>query len=216
MLMGLSVALMPVPAAMLVVGVAQLAANASRFWLLRQHIHWPAVGYSLLGSITMLGGFATLNVVVDRATLLLMLGGVPLLLAALPRLPAFDIERRPVAVACGVVNMASQLLAGVAGPLLDIFFVKSGLTRHQVIGTKALIGTLGHLFKLLYFGLLVSSAAARTIPGWVWPLSIVAATVGSSLGKNLLERISDQQFRGASTIVIVALSVLFVVQGLLA
>ena len=58
---------------------------------------------------------------------------------------------RSGALACGIVNMACLLSAGVSGPILDVFYINSGLTRHQVIAIKGFTQTTGHLLKILYF-----------------------------------------------------------------
>ncbi len=38
------------------------------------------------------------------------------------------------------------------GPLLDIFFVRTDLTRHQIVATKAATQVFCHLAKILVYG----------------------------------------------------------------
>ena len=45
----------------------------------------------------------------------------------------------------GVVVSATQLLAGASGPLLDVFYLNTPLNRYQVIASKAITQTLGHV-----------------------------------------------------------------------
>ena len=43
MLMGILIAVMPVPAAMTLHGITQLASNGNRAWMLRREIHWATI-----------------------------------------------------------------------------------------------------------------------------------------------------------------------------
>ena len=213
-LMAVCAALAPIPTAMVLHGVTQLASNASRLWLLRRHVRWGVLGWGLLGALPVLGLFTWLGFVADKATLYLFLGGVPLVVTVLPRMAWLDVRSRPVALACGALNMASQLVAGVAGPLLDVFFMHSPLDRHGVVATKAAIGTLGHALKLVYFLALVAPEQPVDAPLWLYPVAVLCATLGSTLGKRLLARVSERRFRGASGVAILALSGLLVLKGL--
>ena len=42
----------------------------------------------------------------------------------------------------------AQMLSGVAGPLLDVFYVNSRLTRQEILGTNAMTQRLGHIIKV--------------------------------------------------------------------
>src|SRR3546814_5444179 len=49
------------------------------------------------------------------------------------------------------VCSSDLFIAGVSGPLLDVFFVRSSMDRRAVVATKAACQTLSHLAKLIYF-----------------------------------------------------------------
>ena len=44
------------------------------------------------------------------------------------------------------------LIAGVAGPLLDVFFVRSTIDRRAVVATKAATQAISHTLKVGYYG----------------------------------------------------------------
>ena len=55
-------------------------------------------------------------------------------------------------------------LAGVSGPILDVFFVRSNLDRQQLVATKAAVQMLGHCLKVAYFGQLLASGGESLSP----------------------------------------------------
>jgi uncharacterized membrane protein YfcA len=210
-LMGVYALLLPVAAAMVLHGVTQLASNGFRAVLLRRHIYWPAFCWYAVGALASLAVFAWLAIRVDRATLLIVLGGGPVLVAALPTPAWLRIEVPAVAVACGAISTAAQLVAGVSGPLLDIFFVKGKLDRYQVIGTKAVTQSLGHLIKIVYFGALLR--VSTDLPVWIYPVAIGCAFAGTRIGTLLLARLTDVQFRRWSSRLIMAIGLVFAARG---
>ena len=77
------------------------------------------------------------------------LGLAPFVAALLPA-RAIDFERLRGAFVCGLQVAAVQLLAGAAGPLLDIAFVDSRLSRTEVVATKAITQVCSHALELVY------------------------------------------------------------------
>ena len=55
--------------------------------------------------------------------------------------------------------MTLILLTGVAGPLIDQFFLGGKLDRREIVATKAICQIFGHAAKLVYFGALIDQAA---------------------------------------------------------
>jgi len=115
-------------------------------------------------------------------------------------------------VATGFVAMMLMLTTGVTGPLLDTMFLRSALERRQIIATKAACQVFGHGFKLLYFGALI--AEVGQVEPWFLGVAIASSMIGTSLGKLLLERLSDAQFRTWSQRLITALASYYVGYGL--
>ena len=55
----------------------------------------------------------------------------------------------------------------VTGPILDIFYVRSGMTRQMNVSTKAAAQVTAHLSKVAYFGVLVANPGGRDLEQWL-------------------------------------------------
>ena len=108
--------------------------------------------------------------------------------------------------------MATQLVAGASDPVLDVFYVKSRLTRHQVLATKSVTQTSSHVIKLGYY--LTVIGLTVDLPFWVYMLVIAAASAGNSVGKSLVVKIDNVQFRYAGRIITLTMGTLFLGNGI--
>tara|TARA_R110000824_G_scaffold118960_18_gene272555 strand:+ start:87533 stop:88303 length:771 start_codon:yes stop_codon:yes gene_type:complete len=222
-LMGYLAFVLPVSAAMMMHGAIQATANGYRAFLNRSDIEWKIFGRYLIGTVAGLALLSAIAFVPSKVTMYITLGCVPFVAAAIPKKWALDITKRGAAEICGVVITLLNLTAGVAGPLLDVFFVRTALTRHQVVATKAVTQTAAHLVKLLYFGVLVKAAAeaasdvsnAELLPWWVFAAAIPLSMLGTTAGKKVLDRMSDGNFRVWSQRITLAIGTVLLVQGAL-
>ena len=131
----------------------------------------------------------------DRITVLLALGILPYIAWSMPSNFAFDVTKTPVGIAAGIVVVGTNLLAGVGGPLLDVFFQKVEMTRHQVVATKAVAQFLGHVSKVIFFGGLAVSSSSENWPAlWLLILAMAVSVMGTTLGKKVLDKINDRTF----------------------
>lgn len=203
---------LPVQSAMVLHGITQFFSNGWRAWLWRSWIDWKIVGHYLLGASPAIALPLALSYVPDKAVMLILLGTVPYLALALPESLALDASKPRHAVACGFTVAGLQLLAGVAGPLLDTFFVRSALDRRAVVATKAVTQAASHTLKVGYYGALVASAP--TLAADVYAAAIVAAIAGTTLASSVLERMSNATFRSYTRIIVLAVGAISVAQGL--
>lgn len=177
-------------------GVIQLVSNGSRAFIQRKHVDWaltwryaalllPAgalglpVAYALPASLTK----GLIGVFVLGATWRpgwLMLGAHPE--NARPRLRFFGL---------GAVVGFLSVVIGATGPLIAPFFLNLGLTRQALVGSKAACQMLGHLAKLVLFGVV-----GFAYGDWgLLLLSMSAAVIaGTWLGSRLLERVDERLF----------------------
>ena len=118
-----------------------------------------------------------------------------------------------MATAWDVGPSARCLLAGVSGPIFDVFFVRSKLDRKQVVATKAAIQLLGHFLKVAYFARWVVAGDATVAPLAV-TLAVLLAPVGTQLSRYALDAISDAQFWSWTRVLIAAIASVYLVQGL--
>jgi len=150
--------------------------------------------------------------VVGKAAALILMGLTPFVVLALPERLHLNVERRGHSTLCGVVCLVLNLTAGIAGPILDVFFVRSKMSRHAVVATKALTQTLSHLVKIVYFGGVMAVQGTGVTP-WLAGTMVALAFVGTSLSKQVLERISDTSFRQWTRWTVMTLGVMYLASG---
>jgi uncharacterized protein len=211
-LIGVLLVVFPLPTAMVLHAVTQMASNGWRAALWFRHIVWKSMVFYVAGCLVSVGLWSITLYVPDKAIALLMLGLSPFVVRAMPeKLMPRSFGPAQVAVT-GVLSMMLMLLTGVTGPLLDTMFLRSPLERRQIIATKAACQVFGHGFKLLYFGTLIEQAGQ--VEPWFLGIAVASSMIGTSLGKLLLERLSDAQFRVWSHRLITALASYYVGYGL--
>ncbi|MGB6085322.1 TSUP family transporter [Parvibaculum sp.] len=204
-----------VGAAMMLHGATQAVSNGYRAVINWRDIVWPLVVTNMMGAVVALALFMSVSFVPDKATVLLVLGAIPFVAFAIPKSWGLDITRPFISPLCGFVVTALTLTAGVAGPILDVFFVRSPLTRHQIVATKAVTQTLQHLTKLLYFGVLAAHLLpSADLPRWIYLMVVPLAMLGTTVGKMVLDSMSDGQFRNWSRNILFVLGALLIWQGL--
>lgn len=193
-LMAFLAVLLPVATAMMLHGALQATANGYRAWLNRNDIRWSIVGRYSAGAVAALALALAIAWIPSKRAVLLILGAIPFVASAMPARFALDVMRPGVAPVCGFFVTLLQLLAGVAGALLDVFFVRTTLTRHEVVATKAVTQTISHLIKLGFFFLLTQFDGAM-LPWWLLLATLPLTVAGTNLGKMILDRMQDSQFR---------------------
>ncbi len=216
-LMGALALVLPVSAAMVTHGVLQMVANGWRAVLLRRHIEWRIVGHYALASLAAGALVALVSWVPSKPVLYVLLGLVPLLVWLPPQLLRLDAARRPHALASGFVVTGVNLLAGVAGPLLDVFFVRTVLGRHGIVATKAATQVFSHLAKVAVYGLPLAASrggAGALPPWWVFALAVPLSMLGTAAGGRILDRMSDVNFRRYTRWIVTGVGALYLLQGL--
>ena len=215
MLMGALTLAMPVSAAMVTHGAVQLVSNGWRAVLHRQHIAWPIIGFFGLGSALAAGVLALVTYEPTKAWVYLLLGFVPGL-AWLPKQRFhLDAARPSHALGCGLTVTGLNVAAGVSGPLLDVFFVRTALTRYQIVATKAATQAFSHSVKIAFYGVpLFNSAQTTGLPPW-WFFAIAAplAMIGAWLGGQVLDRMNDRSFLQWTRWIVSGLGVIYLIQA---
>ena len=207
-LVGVLVVIMPLPQAMVLHAVTQMASDAWRALLWWRHIVWKTTGFYVAGCLLSVGLWSIWLYVPDKAMALLLLGLSPFIVRAIPeRIMPRTLGPGQV-VGGGVCCMMLMLLTGVTGPLLDTLFLRSHMERKQIVATKASCQVFGHGFKLVYFGALIEQAG--TIEPWVMAIAVASSMIGTSLGRLVLEKLSDKQFRVWSNRIITVLATYYI------
>lgn len=214
-LMGVYGSTLPVPAAMILHGTTQMFANGFRFVLLRSHALWPQFVAYLVGTAVAVGLFTVIELTPSKSTLFIVMGLLPLIRFVPVPAAIMDFGRGRGATICGLSVAAVQLLAGVAGPLLDLFFVRTNLKKHAVICNKALTQTLSHFAKTAYFMAITGITGMNdvlTLPTVIG--SIVAALVGTVVGAKLMQRLSEQRFRSITGHLVLGIGAIYLCKGI--
>jgi uncharacterized membrane protein YfcA len=213
-LMGALALVLPVQAAFVTHGILQLVANGWRAILQRKHVRWDIVGWYALASLIAGGVVALLSFTPSKPLLFLMLGLVPFLTWLPQKWINLDAGRPFQAFLSGLTVTGLNLTAGVAGPLLDIFFVRTELTRHAIVATKAATQVFAHTAKILVYGApLLAGTGVGLPPLWVFALAIPLSMAGTAVGGLILNRVSDVDFKRWTRWIITAIGISYLVQA---
>jgi uncharacterized protein len=211
-LIGVLLVLLPLPEAMALHAVTQIASNAWRGLLWWRHVRWRAAASFLLGSAVVFAACSMWRFVPDKPVAFILLGLSPFLVRLLPA----DLKPNPERLGHGLIyggaSMALMLLSGVSGPLIDSYFLGGNLDRRQIIATKAVCQIVSHAAKLVYFGSLVEQAAQ--ISPIMAALAIAATLAGTAMARPILERLSEAEYRKWANRIVAAVGSVFLAQGI--
>ena len=214
LLKGALALVLPVSATFVVHGILQLVANGWRAILHRRHVSWRIVGIYALGAFTagILVGFVVYEP--TRATLYLLMGLGPGLVWLPNGWVKVDASRPGQAYIAGLSVTGMNLTAGVAGPLLDVFFVRTALTRHQIVATKAATQVFSHLMKIVVYGAPLFASGGKGVPPlWVFALAIPLSMLGTAAGGIVLNRLSDVDFKRYLRLILTVIGAAYLVQA---
>jgi uncharacterized membrane protein YfcA len=208
-LVGVLLMVLPLPDAMALHAITQMASNGWRGLLWRAHIRWRPIGAYAVGCGLALAFWSVVVFVPPTAVALLMLGVSPFLVQLLPKSYRPDPNSAVQAATYGVVCMSLMVVTGVAGPLLDRFFLGGGFERREIVATKAACQVLGHFLKLIYF----SGLAAASVDPWLAGAAILASMLGTTLARRVLEAMTDLQYRVWAGRLITVIALVYVARG---
>jgi uncharacterized membrane protein YfcA len=151
----------------------------------------------------------------SQPLLFLLLGLVPMLVWLPKSWVQLDAGRPTHALISGFLVTGLNLTAGVAGPLLDIFFVRTELTRHQIVATKAATQVFSHLAKIIVYGapLLLAGKSSALPPLRVFALAIPASMLGTVAGGWVLDRMSDTNFKRWTAWIVTLIGVFYLIKA---
>ncbi len=217
-LVGVLLAILPVPTAMALHAITQMASNGWRALLWRRHVRWRIVAAYMIGCAIAVAVWGLWLYVPSKALALLGLGVLPLAVRLAPTRLHLRPDRFGHGIGQGTLSMMLMLLTGVAGPQLDQFFLgkkeggrEGALDRREIIATKGMCQLFGHTLKLLYFGVLIDEAA--TVDPTLAAVAVTASMIGTGLSKRVLEALSDAQYRQWADRIITGISVYYIAYG---
>jgi uncharacterized membrane protein YfcA len=211
LLMGVLLLVLPAALAFVVHGLLQLVSNGWRAVLQREHVRWRVVGWYACGSVVAATLVTLVAYVPDKAVTYLVLGLVPGLVWLPKGWLALDAERPRHAVLAGLSVTGLNLVAGVSGPLLDVFFVRTQLGRHAVVATKAATQVLAHAAKVLVYG--TALTGGQRVPWLVVLAAVPLSMLGTAVGGRLLDRMSEASFSDVTRWVVTGIGGVYLVQA---
>jgi uncharacterized protein len=210
-LIGILLVLLPLPEAMALHAITQMASNGWRGLLWWRHVRWHIVVVYLAGCALALGAWSLTQYVPSKPVALLMLGLTPFLVRLLPKDLKPNPDSVPQTIAYGVACTTLMLLTGVSGPLFDSFFLGGNLGRREIVATKSVCQVFGHTMKLVYFTALIGQGAS--VDPIIAGIAITASMVGTSLARPVLEMLTDKQYRVWATRIITGIASYYVIYG---
>lgn len=196
-------------------GGIQLVSNSVRAGLLRTNINWKAVGRAALLMLpATLVGVKVATAMPEDATrivlgvFVLILGWRPALLKWKGRDELPVNAMIPVGAASGFLNAT----VGASGFVTSPFFRAVTAAHAGYVATAAASQTMGHLFKLLAFGL---DGFAFSDHIDVMIVGAGGVMAGTWIGTRLMGRISEEQLALLFKVVLTALAIRLIIRALI-
>jgi len=206
LLLAVLAVLMPPAALIPVHGVVQLGSNASRLMLLRRFVSWPAMPGFVVGSLVgcALGGL----IAVDLPPRYVQAGVGAFIIWSVFAKPPQWLRRWPLVT--GGVSSFLTMFFGATGLFVANYTKSLELERHAHVATHAALMTVQHLLKVIIFGLL-----GFAFGPWLAVIvgMIVSGFVGTWIGRALLSRMSDLNFRRALDVILILISLRLIWAG---
>ncbi|MFT3724897.1 MAG: TSUP family transporter [Hyphomonadaceae bacterium] len=221
-LMGVLASYTPVATAMVLHGSIQIVSNFSRAALLWKHISWAIIGRYALGIGGALVVIALISWRPTQPVVFITLGLTGMLVWIPKKWIEINVEKKFQAEICGFLVQTLNTLSGVAGPLLDLFFVKTLLTRQTVVATKAATQVLAHAVKIAFWGFPLlevlanpeTAADANFPPLWMFAAIVPLSLLGTWAGGKVLDRMTDVSFREWTKWIVTATGLVYLARGL--
>ena len=211
-LMGVFTALLPVAAAMTTHGLVQLIANGGRAVLHAKHIRWKTLAFYVIGSGSIALTLTAVALSPSKAWIYLLLGVAPMVIWTPKHWVQADAAKPLHALICGVCVTGFNLVAGSAGAMLDIFFVRTSLDRHTIVATKAATQTISHIAKIAFYGAPLILAGGKDLPPlWFFLCMVPLSLAGTAVGGQVLKRFSDTGFKTVTRYLVTAIGAVYLV-----
>jgi uncharacterized membrane protein YfcA len=211
-LLAILLLILPVGTAIAVQGAIQIIANGSRAWFSRAYIDWRVLSIMALGLVVAAIILFTIRYVPDLATVCIIIGILPVLLWIPQSWLALDASKPHHAFICGLLGGGINLAVGVAGPTIDIFFIRTAMDRRTIIATKAAAQVINHAGKIVFYW-----QATTVLTGWEWGAVALAApfaVLGTSAGYWVLQRLTDANFKAWTRLIVTAIGIYYLIRGI--
>jgi uncharacterized membrane protein YfcA len=196
------------------VSIPHFIATAYRFWLLRKHVdRHTLLSFGVTSAAGGLAG-ALLGSYATSPMLSIVLGAL-LVFVAVSEVTGFARRMRfsgPLAWCAGAVSGFLGGLVGNQGGIRSAALLGFAIDKEAFVATATAIGLIVDLAR---FPVYLMTEGRELLALWL-PISIavVAAVVGTALGKRCLAHVSQTVFRGSVAVLLLLLGAYMLLQGL--
>lgn len=184
--------------------------NVVRVAVFYRHIKWRIVGFFVLGMLP--GALIGIQVfkMLNEQVIRLAMGIFILVVVLLPGGGRGKIGGYRTFIPVGFFAGLLGVFFGSIGPLIARFYLRSDITKEELVGTKAACQAVGHLVKIPLFGLIIGANVFQYGSVLAWLGAMVVA--GVLAGRFMLHRISENTFRFLykALLMIIALRIIIV------
>lgn len=196
-------------------GAIQFVSNGSRGAMLWRDVAWRAVLWSsiLVLPASILGVYAATSIPDDATRV--ALGMFVLIIGWRPGLLTWRSGQRlpdPALIGVGAVSGFLNSTVGASGPVTSPFFKAVTATHVAFVATAAISQVVAHTSKIVAFSLDDFSLRDHVA---VITIGAVGVVVGTWVGTRLLGRITDDRLDAVFKLVLSALAIRLIVDGLL-
>jgi uncharacterized membrane protein YfcA len=188
--LAVTTTVLPVSAVVPIHSTLLIGSTLSRAVVFRQHVDWRIAGPFLLGSIVAVAIGARIYFLLPDSMIGVAIAIVMLVAIWLPGISWRPRLRHPWVVVGFLHSLLSTLFA--YGALLHAVILHTGLKRREIIGTMAVALTGMSLFKI--FGYTLNGFDYRPFAAVIL-VSMLAAFLGTWVGKRINDRVSESTFR---------------------
>lgn len=189
-ILSVTSAVLPVSAIVPVHSTLLIGSTVSRAAVFREYINWRIAGPFLVGSLLAVSIAARIYVELPEQVVATAIAIVMLVAIWLPSISWRPKIRHPWAIVGFIHSFLSTLFA--YGALLHAIILNTGLSRRQITGTMAACLTGMGVLKISGYAL--NGFDYRPFLTMIG-LSVIAAFLGTWVGKQVLDRISERVFR---------------------
>lgn len=194
-------------------GIIQAFANFQRYYQLRKHTYLKVFYFYSIGALVSYGLLRQVSYQ-PSATAIYTVMAVGAFIGSMQFKVPYSVRDPRISFFAGFVTNSMQIIGGVAGPILEFFFQDKRLSRHAIVGTKAITVVTSHLLKVCFMTEVLGTKAARALLTWDVALLLVASYLGTLLSKIILDRLSDRYFFRLTSLCLLSLGLFYLWKAL--
>ncbi len=188
-----------------------MVSSGARTTIFHKHINWPIVFRYVLGLLP--GAFLGIFIfqLLPKDVIKLAMGIFIMVMIFLPVSKKKNRMDRWIFLPVGLAAGFFGIFFGASGPLTSPFYVRQGIIKEAMIGTKSFCSLLEHTLKIFLFGMIGINVMDY---GTLLLCLVLAVVPGIYIGKLLLNTISDRIFLIAFNVLLFFLAARIIIQQL--